>query len=102
MRLPVPKRVQSASRELNDVQDATAQIIREITRFEELSGVAARGVTLTTTPSAIAHGLGRQPIGWRVTDKTDAGDIYRVTWDDRTVTLRIAAGGPTRCDLFFW
>lgn len=100
-RVSMPKRVQSTSRDLNDAQDAIAATLRDVTRFDELDGATARGVTLSTTPVGIAHGLGRMPIGWRVIDKLDPGDVYRTAWTDRTVTLRTAAGS-VRCDLYFW
>ena len=101
MKIPVPRRVQSADRLLNDVQDATAYVIRQIVQFEELAGVRLNDVALTTTAQTFSHGLGRCPIGWRVVDKTAAGDPYRTAWDERTISLRVASGSIT-CDIFVW
>jgi hypothetical protein len=56
---------------------------------------------LTTTPLAIVHGLGRAPIGWRLIDKTGAGDPYRTAWDDRTISIRVASGTLT-CSIRVW
>lgn len=100
-RLPAPRRVQSTDRALNDVQDAVHHTLRDVVRFEELVGQRINDVVLTTTPLDIAHGLGRCPIGWRVVDKTSAGDPYRTAWDARTISLRVDAGVMT-CDLYIW
>jgi hypothetical protein len=36
-----------------------------------------------------------------MTDKIDAGDVYRTAWDNKTITLRTASG-TVRGDLFVW
>lgn len=96
-----PIRVQTGDRLLNAVQDAILLPLRQVLDFEELKGASLVSLTLTTTPSTISHGLGRRPIGWRVTDKTTSGDVYRTAWDERTISLRSAAGSVT-CDVWVW
>jgi hypothetical protein len=49
----------------------------------------------------VQHGLGRRPIGWRFTDKTSAGDVYRTAWDERTITL-VTAAGTVVADIWVW
>lgn len=100
MRIRVPGRVQS-DRIVQQVQDGVIATLRQVAELEEICGVDLRGLTLTTTPLAIVHGLGRRPIGWRVIDKTTAGDPYRTDWDDRTLTMR-SASGTVVCDLRVW
>ena len=101
MRLPLPKRVQSSDRLLNDAQDAIRETLRQIVEHEQLAGRTVQSVQVTSTGTSFAHGLGRTPIGWTLTDKTGAGDVYRTAWDARTVTLRTASGSVT-VDVFVW
>jgi hypothetical protein len=101
VRLPPPRRVQSPDRLLNDVQDSVTQALRPVLQFEEHAGQRIDDLTLTATPLQISHGLGRCPIGWRVVDKTSAGDPYRTAWDERTITLRVASG-TLGCDVYIW
>jgi len=35
----------------------------------------------------IYHGLGRQPTGWRITDRNVAGDVWRVSWNKTQLVL---------------
>lgn len=101
MRLPAPRRVQSDRRDVNDLQDATQHTLRDVVRFEELSGQRIDDLVLTADPQQISHGLGRCPIGWRLVDKRSAGDVYRTAWDGRTLSLRTDSG-TVICDLFIW
>ena len=49
--------------------------------------------------TVINHKLGRRPRGWIVTDHTGVGTlIYRIAWDDKTITLLAAAG----CTVSLW
>lgn len=100
MKIRLPGRVQG-DRLLQQAQDAIHATLREVSDLEEIKGVAIRGLTLTTTSQALAHGLGRRPIGWRLIDKTTSGDAYRTAWDDRTISLR-AASGTLSCDVWVW
>jgi len=99
-KVPLPKRVQG-SRDLNDAQDAIGETLRRVVYHEQLTGQAVQNLSVTSTGVAISHGLGRTPIGWYLTDKVDAGDVYRTDWDNRTITLRTASG-TVRGDLFVW
>jgi hypothetical protein len=91
----------SGSTEAQRVQDAIHATLRQVADLEEIVGVDIRGISLTTTPLAIVHGLGRAPIGWRLIDKTGAGDPYRTAWDDRTISIRVASGTLT-CSIRVW
>jgi hypothetical protein len=100
-RIPLPKRVQSTSRELNEAQDAIGETLRRISYHQQLTGQLIQSVTVTASGVDVSHGLGRTPIGWQWTDKIDAGDVYRTGWDSKTITLR-SASGTVRVDIFVW
>lgn len=48
-------------------------------------------ITVTTTATAFSHGLGVIPQGFLVFDKTANADIWRTSWDDKTITLDATA-----------
>lgn len=96
-----PRRVQTTDRQLNEIQDAIAQPLRQVLDVDLLSGRSSVAVVLTTTPQPIRHGLGRRPVGWMLTDKQGPGDAYRTEWDERTITLRVASGTLVG-DLWIW
>lgn len=99
-RIPLPRRVQG-ERALNEAQDAIGETLRQVAYHEQLTGQAIQSVAVPSTGVSVSHGLGRTPLGWYVTDRLDAGDVYRTGWDARTLTLR-SASGTVRVDLFVW
>ena len=100
-RVPLPKKVQTTNRELNDAQDAIGETLRRIAYFEQLTGQRVQSLSVTSTGVDVSHGLGRTPIGWMVTDIMDAGLVYRDSWDSKTITLR-SNSGTVRVDVFVW
>jgi hypothetical protein len=100
-RIRLPQKVQSADREINDVQAGVHDTLRQISYYAQLTGQWVQGVSATTSGVAINHGLGRTPIGWYVTDILDAGSVYRSAWDDKTLTLK-SNSGTVRVDVFIW
>lgn len=99
-RVTLPQLVQG-DRLLNDAQTQIHGTLRQVAQHDQLTGQAIQSVPLSTTERAVSHGLGRTPIGWYVTDKSGAGDVYRTAWDSKTLTLRTASGSVT-VDLFVW
>jgi hypothetical protein len=91
MALTPPKRVQSSDRVLNDVQDGVIEFARKVVRFAPLDSVRVVAVAVAATDTPVAHGLGRRPEGWIVSDIETAATVRRVSWDERFVTLRASA-----------
>lgn len=100
-RVPLPRRVQSANREINDVQSAIGDTLRQVVAYEPLTGVRIQSVAVPSTGVAVSHGLGRVPIGWQVTDLLDHGTVKRTAWDSKTITLA-SNSGTVRVDLMVW
>lgn len=100
-RVALPRRVQSANREVNDVQSATGDTLRAIVAHEQLTGAHIQSVSVPSTGVTVSHGLGRVPLGWYVTDLLDHGTVKRTAWDSRTITLE-SNSGTVRIGLFVW
>jgi hypothetical protein len=43
---------------------------------------------VAATDKTFNHKLGKQPVGWTVVDASATGDIHRVAWNDKTITLQ--------------
>lgn len=100
-RVPLPRRIQSADREINDVQSAIGDTLRAVVAHEQLTGARIQSVAVPSTGIAVSHGLGRVPMGWQVTDLLDHGTVRRTAWDARTITLE-SNSGTVRVDVFVW
>jgi hypothetical protein len=50
-----------------------------------------KDVSIATTDTKVAHGMGKIPSGWMLTDKTANAVVWRVAWDDEFVTFRASA-----------
>lgn len=100
-KVAMPQRVQSTSRELNDAQGAIHGTLRNVVEHEQLTGRLVQSLSVTSSGTTIAHGLGRTPIGWHLSDVLDHGTVKRAAWDSKTITLQ-ASAGTIRCDIFVW
>lgn len=69
------------------VQEAARDSLQRVIDGGILKGRLVSGVAVGTTATAIAHGLGRRPMGWFVVDTNAAADLHRTAWDDRTLTI---------------
>lgn len=82
------------------MQDNVAAVVEPIERSLIWKG-RKLVVDLTTTPSLVPHGLGREPEGWQVADKDAAEDIYQPDAEfDRSKYLRLEATGAVRAVLW--
>jgi hypothetical protein len=71
-------------------QSKTVQYTEEwISQFKETDFISGNliEVSVSTTATKFNHGLGVQPLGWMVLDKTSGIDVWRTDWDDKTITL---------------
>jgi hypothetical protein len=77
-------------RENEDVtrlQESTAEAFRELEKDRFLSRQTISGISVSTAGTMIRHSLGRQPLGWKVTDQTADARVWRSSWDNETLTL---------------
>lgn len=52
------------------------------------------------TDKTFNHKLGKTPIGWTVVDANAGGNIYRVSWDDKTITLNSSTTRTLSIEVF--
>lgn len=68
-----------------------------------LRRVTVKQVALSTTTTLVPHRLGKQPVGWQISDQNAQADIWRdatlpVTGD----TIPLKASAAVTVDLIFW
>ncbi len=90
-----------------DVTDAfqreSKAAFERLNRVQLLDGRAITGVELSTTPTAISHGLGRIPAGWIITDINAAATVHRVsTATERTRYLTLTASAICTVNLWIY
>lgn len=84
---------------VNDMQDSIGVIVTQLNNLPLSKSVLVENVTISTTPTLVAHNLGYVARGFIVVDKTSNNDVYRVatpTFDDkRFFYLRTNTGSAT-------
>jgi len=87
-------KVQTESRELNQVQSNIQTALQPLQTNELLSGAFLNNVSLATGSNTLYHGLGRQMLGWFVTSRSNAATIYNTSMTDTSLVL-VASGSVT-------
>lgn len=85
------REVHTTNQELSAAQRNISTFAQQFYGIQLLGGILVRDVTLSTATTAIAHKLGRTPIGYIVVDKNTTCDIWTVAKDATTLTLDTSA-----------
>ena len=68
-------------------------IVNPLNSLKNNSLLNGRLITLTTSmgDNTINHGMGKQPVGWAVVDKTANINLYRTSWDSKKLVINASA-----------
>lgn len=88
------KTINAKEYELSVVQDNVDNVFTPLLKVVILDGQALLALPMTTTATIYPHRLNRIPLGWLITDKNANINVWRVTWDSRTITLQASGSGP--------
>lgn len=87
------------------VRDPSSQFERDTKAIADkynktviLDGILLKNIALTATTTMVPHQLGRNYRGFKVVDKTGAGDVWRdasVTTQTQTAIALVASGNLT-------
>lgn len=93
MKTPAFKQLNAKDRDLSLVQSNVAQKLNTYDLNPFLGGNLIANVVVTDAVdgTAISHGLTVQPLGWIVVDKTSTGDVVRLSWTSKFITLKSSA-----------
>ena len=74
--------------------EATKEETREVRSLSVGARALSHTITATGASTVITdHKLGRQPVGWVVTDRTTAVTVYRSAWDTHSISLVFSGAG---------
>lgn len=87
------RKTRTEDRGLQVVQDSVFQCLETIRRKEILDGRRIKDVYVdSSTPTEVAHGLGRPLIGWLVISKNANANLWQTTSDEESIlTLNTSA-----------
>lgn len=85
------RKIKVNDRELEQVQQNVLSAFGPLTKIAILQGRQIDAVALTTTAVNVAHGLGRQPLGYIVTDLNKNATVFRTDWDANFISLQSSA-----------
>lgn len=77
----------TGNRDIDVFQREAADALQVLQKDPLLSFTERKNVNIGTSNTRVAHGLGRVPVGWIMTDRTGLGQVYRVSWDSQFVTF---------------
>lgn len=97
MKTPAFKQLNASDRDLSIIQSNVAQKLNTYDLNPFLGGNLLTDVVVTDAidGTAIAHGLTVQPLGWLIVDKTSVGDVTRLSWTSKFITLKSSSTSTT-------
>jgi hypothetical protein len=98
--LSIFRKIQTADRELNRIQEQIIAAVNPLVKSTVLNYVELKEVALTSGTVNVEHTLGRQPLGWIITDNQADARVWRTSWSDRFLSL--TASGNTTISLLVY
>ncbi len=87
--------------EIKRLQDNVIRAVNPISKVPTLDGVLIGPFSLTTSFQPIAHGLGRQYLGWQVTRNNASATVWEdFTWNAQTASISMRASAA--CTVYLW
>ena len=97
------KQIDPNNRDVTQTQSNVNSAVKQIANSSIIDGVVIKGIDLGTGDTIVNHKLGRNPIGWIIVRKNEAGEIYESTTvnnnRDKFLLLR---GSTATTDTNFW
>ncbi len=97
------KQIDPENQSITQTQSNVNTAVRQIANSPIIDGVLIKNIDVGTTDTVINHKLGREPLGWIIVRKNEAGEIYESTTvnnnRDKFLLLR---GSTATTDTNFW
>lgn len=90
MDLKTLKTLQTENYELSKIQGYTKEFASQLEGNKFLTGISLT-IHITTAGISVDHKLGKVPSGWIITDINSNAVIWRVSWDDKKISLDSSA-----------
>ena len=73
------KQIDPQNESITQTQSHVNSAVKQIANSPIIDGVVIKGIDLGTGDTLVDHKLGRNPIGWIVIRKNEAGEVYEST-----------------------
>ena len=97
------KQIDPQNESITQTQSNVNTAVKQIANSPIIDGVLIKNIDVGTTDTVINHKLGREPLGWIIVRKNEAGEIYESTTvnnnRDKFLLLR---GSTATTDTNFW
>lgn len=82
------------------LQENTAEYIAQLTSNPLLSGRIIEGIDVSTTAVDIAHGLGREPLGYFIVKASAQVTVFDSTSTTPKVTLKLTGSATATINIY--
>jgi hypothetical protein len=92
------RQINTQDQNLQLIQGNVADAIAPLEKSPLTGGVFISALFLSIGTNKVAHLLGRTPTRWAIMDLNASATIYRLSWDDKFLTLQ----SSTDCTVSLW
>ena len=97
------KQIDPQNQNITQTQSNINTAIQQIANSAIINGVVVKGADLGTGDTIVSHKLGREPIGWIVIRKNEAGEVYEsTTANPNRDKFLILKGSAATTNTDFW
>jgi hypothetical protein len=97
------KQIDPQNQSVTQTQSNVNTALKQIANSAIIDGVLIKGVNVGTADTIVNHKLGREPLGWIVIKKNEAGEIYESsTVNKNRDKFLILKGSTATTDTNFW
>jgi|TARA_R100000482_G_C5087001_1_gene128930 hypothetical protein len=97
------KQIDPQNKSVTQTQSNVNTALKQIANSAIIDGVLIKGVNVGTADTIVNHKLGREPLGWIVIKKNEAGEIYESsTVNKNRDKFLILKGSTATTDTNFW
>ena len=97
------KQIDPENQSITQTQSNVNSAVKQIANSPIIDGVVIKEVDVGTVDTVVNHKLGREPLGWIIIRKNEAGEVYESTTvnnnRDKFLLLR---GSTATTDTNFW
>ena len=97
------KQIDPENQSITQTQSNVNTAVRQIANSPIIDGVLIKNIDVGTTDTVINHKLGREPLGWIIVRKNEAGEIYEsTTVNNNREKFLLLRGSTATTDTNFW
>ncbi len=90
----------AATGETAKLQERLQEVLAPVLTSAIIDGTLLKNVELTSAVTQVAHGLGREPLGWIIVNKTANQDVWQPSNDLPRRFLNLQASGTVTVSIW--